>query len=139
VQTRPLSSDDSDLLLSVERGVFDEDPRPELVRAFLADPRSHIVAAIEDQAIVGFASALHYVHPDKPAELWINEVAVAPGFRGRGIGKGLMTEILALGRHLDCVTAWALTEEQNRAARALYASAGGTPSTCVMVEFPLSG
>ena len=31
---------------------------------------------MDEEQIVGFASAVHYVHPDKPPELWINEMGV---------------------------------------------------------------
>jgi hypothetical protein len=40
--------------------------------------------ATAGDTVVGFASAVHYVHPDKAPELWINEVGVAePGDRIR--------------------------------------------------------
>ena len=33
---------------------------------------------------------VHYVHPDKAPELWVNEVSIAPAYRGRGLGKAVM-------------------------------------------------
>jgi aminoglycoside 6'-N-acetyltransferase I len=60
------------------------------VAEFLRDERHHLAVAIEDETVVGFASGVHYVHPDKPAELWINEVGVAPSHHRRGIGKPLL-------------------------------------------------
>lgn len=48
---------------------------------FLRDPRHHIAVAIEDGVVVGIASGVHYLHPDKPPELFVNEVGVAPAFR----------------------------------------------------------
>ncbi len=107
----------------------------------LSDPRHHIAVAIDEGQIVGFASAVHYVHPDKPTELWINEVAVAPGHQRRGVGKAVVLRILALGRELGCVQAWVLTDKTNTAARALYASAGGhdAPGDTLMVDFDLDG
>ena len=74
-------------------------------------------------SIVGFVSAVHYVHPDKPQpELWINEVGVADGYRGQGIGGALMRATLDVGRRLGCAEAWVLTERSNEAAMRLYAS-----------------
>ena len=61
------------------------------------------------------ATAVHYVNPDKPPELWINEVDVA------------------------ATQAWALADEPNRVGRALYERAGGQPAAqpAIMYEFPL--
>ena len=44
---------------SVLPGVFDGPTRPELVSEFLADPRHHMAVALDDERIVGFASAVH--------------------------------------------------------------------------------
>lgn len=127
------------MLERVARGVFDEPIDRRRSATFLADPRHHIAVAIDRGVVVGFASAVHYVNPDKPPELWINEVGVAATHRRRGCGKTLLRALFAVGRRLGCVEAWVLTEPANRAARALYRSAGGrkkrTPS--VMYEFPL--
>jgi hypothetical protein len=79
---RHLGPDDEQVLRHVAAGVFDHDVDPALASEFLRDPRHHLVVAIEDGSVVGFASGVHYVHPDKPAELWINEVGVAPRTSG---------------------------------------------------------
>ena len=100
-----------------------------LTAEFLRDPRHHLAVAIEDGRIVGFASAVHYVHPDKAPELWINEIAVAPTHQRRGIAKAILSALLARGRQLGCVAAWVLTDEHNEAARALYRSGGGSRSS----------
>lgn len=63
--------------------------------------------------------------PDKPTELWINEVGVAPTHQRRGIGRSLVQALLEKGRVLGCVEAWVLTDEENTPARQLYGSAGG--------------
>ena len=42
---------------------------PLLADALLRDPRHHLVAAIADDRLVGFVSALDYWHLDKPREL----------------------------------------------------------------------
>ena len=75
---RLLEDGDQGLLGRVAPEVFDHAVDPLLADAFLRDPRHHLVAAIADDRLVGFVSALDYWHPDKPRELWINEVGVAP-------------------------------------------------------------
>jgi len=64
-----LNSGDEKLLEASERSLFDGDLRPKLGSQFLSDPRHHLAVAIEDSTIVGFASAVRYIHPDKPDEL----------------------------------------------------------------------
>jgi aminoglycoside 6'-N-acetyltransferase I len=136
---RMLRAGEEGLLLHAAPDVFDNAVRPELAREFLADPRHHIAVALESDVVVGFVSAVHYVHPDKPMELWINEVGVAPSHRKRGLAKEMLQTVLAHGRALGCKEAWVLTGADNAAARALYASAGGRerPEKTVHVEFAL--
>jgi len=132
-----LEADAASVLDRVAPDVFDLPLRPELVAEFLSDPRHHLAVAIESGAIVGFASAVHYVHPDKAAELWINEVGVAPGHRGRGLGGRLVTRLLELAGELDCRDAWVLTERDNAGAMALYRSIGGVERAgTVMFSLP---
>jgi ribosomal protein S18 acetylase RimI-like enzyme len=134
-----LSSKDYPLLLNVAEGVFDNPVNESFGREFLGDPRHHVVVAIADDTIVGFASAVHYIHLDKPPELWINEVGVASTHQGQGIGKAIMKEILSLGRKLGCKNAWVLTDRYNEPANQLYRSAGGKfgEEYTVMYEFDL--
>jgi aminoglycoside 6'-N-acetyltransferase I len=137
---RKLTAEDSHVLMNPAEGLFDRAVQPRLTAEFLNDPRHHLVAAIDDDKVVGFVSAVHYVHPDKPTELWINEVAVAPTHRERGIGRRMLDAMLAHGRALGCPCAWVLTDRGNAAAMRLYAGAGGVqnPTPAIMFEFPLT-
>ena len=134
-----LSLADAALLNRVADDLFDEAIQPALAREFLGDSRHHLAVAIDDGLVVGFASGVHYVHPDKPAELWINEVGVAPSHQQRGLAKELLRTLLAAARELGCTQAWVLTDRDNTAAMRLYASAGGDPGTHehMMFEFRL--
>lgn len=122
---RLLSPDDASVLDHVAPDVFDHDLDPRFTAEFFADPRHHLAVALDGQTVVGMASALHYVHPDKPPELYINEVGVAPAYRNRGVGRELLGELFAHGRALGCAEAWLGTEKKNAAARRMYAAAGG--------------
>lgn len=121
-----LGSGEAAVLAHVAADVFDNPVDPALAAAFLADPRHHIAVAIDAGQVVGFASGVDYLHPDKLPELWINEVGVAPSHHRQGLGKRLMACLLAHGRALGCAGAWVLTEMGNGPARALYEAAGGT-------------
>jgi ribosomal protein S18 acetylase RimI-like enzyme len=126
IDIRVLSPNDEAVLTRVAPGVFDHDVDPALSREFLRDPRHHLAVALEDGTVVGFASGVHYVHPDKPAELWINEVGVAPTHQRRGLGRQLLGALFARARELGCREAWVLTSPANGAAVRLYESAGGS-------------
>jgi ribosomal protein S18 acetylase RimI-like enzyme len=140
VEIRLLARADGAVLDRVAPDVFDGPIDPRWAAEFLADPRHHLAVAIDDGEVVGFASAVHYVHPDKSPELWINEVGVAPSHQRQGIGRRVLAELLRHGTALGCVQAWVLTSPANDAAQGLYASAGGRAEDepSVLFEFPLS-
>jgi GNAT superfamily N-acetyltransferase len=141
IEIKLLGLPDAGLLARVAPGVFDHPIDAERAAEFLADPRHHLAVAIEQDVVVGFVSAVHSVHPDKPRpELWINEVAVAATHRGRGLGTGLLRALFARARELGCGEAWVLTDRSNTAAMRLYATAGNAdaPSDHVMFTFKLN-
>jgi ribosomal protein S18 acetylase RimI-like enzyme len=129
IEVKVLQRGDDRILMNVAAEVFDNPVDVGLTREFLEDPRHHIAVAIDGGLVVGFASGVHYIHPDKPAELWINEVAVAPTHRRRGLGKAVVRALLEVGRAHQCKAAWVLTDRSHVAAMALYSSVGGTEGT----------
>jgi GNAT superfamily N-acetyltransferase len=141
LEIRILGPGDETILRNVAPGVFDHALKPALVAEFLDDERHHLAVAIEDETVRGFASGVHYVHPDKPAELWINEVGVAPSHQGQGIGKAIVEALLEHAKRLGCREAWVLTDRTNQAAMRLYASTGGkeAPHDQVMFTYFLNG
>lgn len=139
-EIRILLPRDASVLDRVAPGVFDRPIDPRWTREFLGDQRHHLAVAIDATVVVGMASAVHYVHPDKPPELWINEVGVAATHRRTGLAGALLHALFAHGRTLGCTQAWVLADESNVAARALYARAGGRAAAepAIMYEFPLA-
>jgi ribosomal protein S18 acetylase RimI-like enzyme len=127
VSIHVVSQDNASLLDSVDDDVFDGVVQPHLTRAFLSNPANHLVVAVAEGRVVGMASGVSYVHPDKPLALFINEVGVAGRFHRQGIGRQLVTRLLETGRQLGCTEAWVATEFGNLSARALYESLGGVP------------
>jgi ribosomal protein S18 acetylase RimI-like enzyme len=83
---------------------------------------------------------VHYLHPDKPPELFINEVGVAHSHHRQGLGQRVVQALLERGRVLGCRLAWVLTSRTNTPAMRLYARLGGSEASekgQVMFEFPL--
>jgi ribosomal protein S18 acetylase RimI-like enzyme len=95
------------------------------------------VAMIGEQ-VVGMASAVHYAHPDKPPELRVNEVGVVPSDQGQGIGRQFLRALFARGRELGCSEVWLGAEEENTAARRLYAAVGGKEESMVYITSRLA-
>ena len=137
---RILEAGDEAVLEQVAPDVFDGPLDARLVTEFLSDPRHHISVAIEDGMVVGMATAVHYVHPDKQPELFINEIGVAPALRGRGVGKQLLEALFERGTQHGCATAWVLTDTKNERAAGLFKSVGGAKASggVEMYEFRLA-
>ena len=90
--------------------------------------------------MVGFASGVHYLHPDKPPQMFVNEVGVSPAHQGRGLGKSVLQALLEKARALGCTEAWVLTDRGNLSAMRLYGGAGGRDDgDSMMWTFPLGG
>ena len=136
---RLLGPGDASVLNNVAPGVFDNAIDPRWTAEFLSDPRHHLAMAIDEDWVVGMASGVHYVHPDKAPQLFINEIAVARPYQGQGIGRRLMERLLDRGRELGCRGAWLGTDRSNTAARRCYAAAGGVVALedQLLVEFDL--
>ncbi|MET0312051.1 MAG: GNAT family N-acetyltransferase [Burkholderiaceae bacterium] len=135
---RLLGAGDETVLDCVSPDVFDDPIRPRRLREFLRDDRHHLAVALDGELVVGMASAVHYVHPDKEPELWINEVGVAPSHEGRGVGRRLLKALFGHGRELGCGEAWVMTGEDNAPARRMYAAVGGHESRAMYITFDLS-
>jgi ribosomal protein S18 acetylase RimI-like enzyme len=138
---RLLGPQDAGVFDRVADDVFDHPIRADAAREFLDDPRHHMAVALDGDVVVGMASAVHYVHPDKPAQLFINEVGVAPSHQRLGLASRLVALLLDRGRTLGCCEAWVATEVDNAPARALYTHLKGRedPVHAVVYTFALAG
>lgn len=124
-----LSQSNAALLTNIAPDVFDNAIDPNALAAFLADPRHIMFVAVENGVVVGMASAFEYVHPDKPPQMFVNEVGVTPAHQRRGIGRNLVAALLEQARLRGCSAAWVAADEDNMTAQALYASVPGGASS----------
>src|SRR5262249_55020112 len=124
IEIKLLGPQDGGVLANVASDVFDDPIDRVRAEEFLADPRHHLAVAVDDGLVVGFGSAVHYVHPDKlRPERWINEVSVAETYRLRGLATRMLRTVFGAGRRAGCAEAWVLTDRANTAAMRLYATA----------------
>jgi ribosomal protein S18 acetylase RimI-like enzyme len=140
VRIRILSAREHAVLQNVASDVFDDAVDASLAQEFLVDPRHHLAVALTEAGqVVGMASGVHYVHPDKAPQMFINEVGVSGHYEGQGIGKRLLAALLQRASELGCTAAWTATEPDNAKAQALYSRAGGVKESTpvIMFTFPL--
>ena len=122
---RLLGPADAALLAGADPELFDRPVDARWSAAFLGDPRHHIVVAVIEGRVVGSATAVHHMHPDRAPTLHILEVAVAHAHQRRGVAKAMIDVLLAHGRSLGCTTARVGTESDNTAAATCRVSPSG--------------
>jgi ribosomal protein S18 acetylase RimI-like enzyme len=105
---------------------------------FLADPRTLLFVADDDDALVGWLYAYELVRPEGRHAMLLYEVEVAAEARGRGHGRALVEALLAEARTRDHFRVWVLADPDNEAARALYTATGGKRSAQVMFTWGLA-
>ena len=134
-----LSNANAELLKDIAPEVFDYEINPQYLKAFLGDPCHIMYLAIDNKVVVGMASAVEYFHPDKPPQLWINEVGVALSHRKRGIGRQLVQKLVETAKDRGCVYAWLGTDTDNVAAQACFSSVpeGEPPQHFLLYEWEL--
>ena len=125
IEVRRLSSADV-AVLDDFAPAFDGPIDPRSTAAFLGDPRHHLLVTWFDGHATGFVSATEILHPDKPMELFLNELAVIEDWRRRGVATALLDALERLAVAQGAAQIWVLTDEMNAAAVATYRRAGGT-------------
>ncbi len=140
IEIRVLRRDEGAILANVAPDVFDDPVIQQVAEQFLGDPRHHLAVAIDGNLVVGFASGVHYLHPDKPhPEFWINEVGVAPAHQAQGWAKRSCTLCCKLRRAWVALKPGCLPSATTSPRMRLYQSIGGdeAPDETVMFTFRL--
>jgi ribosomal protein S18 acetylase RimI-like enzyme len=117
--------------------LYDGPPVRTATDAFVADPRHHLLVALDDDGrTVGFISGVEVTHPDKGTEMFLYELAVARDARHQGIGTALTTSLADLARSKGCYGMWVGVDTDNVAAHATYRTAGGgKPEPCDLITW----
>lgn len=137
VEIRRVGPGDAALFERIADDVFDEAVDPARLAAYLAAPGHVMLVALQEGVVVAQLAAAIHRHPDKPTELYIDEVGVAPTMHRQGIARAMLLEMLALGKSLGCEESWVGTEHDNVAARGLYEAFGGKAEPFVMYVLKL--
>ena len=134
IVVRSIGNADAALLERVTEDVFDEPIVADRLSAFLSEPNQLLVVALCDGSVVGQVTAYIHRHPDKQAELYVDNVGVAPAFQRQGVARRMLAEMLLLGKNHGCEMIWVATESTNEPARALYRSLGFKGEAMVWYE-----
>jgi aminoglycoside 6'-N-acetyltransferase I len=138
IEIRRLTLADAALFDRIADDVFDHAIDRDRLAAFLATPGHYFIAALADGRMIGQLAAVLHRHPDRrPIELYVDELAVAPAWRRRGIARRMLDAAFALGRELGCEELWVATEPDNLPARGLYETRGAPAEPVVMYVFRL--
>jgi ribosomal protein S18 acetylase RimI-like enzyme len=105
--------------------LFDDPPQPSATERFLASEGHHLLIAYVNDEPAGMVTGVEMTHPDKGTEMFLYELGVDAGFRGRGIGRALVTALAEVGRERGCYGMWVVTSADNAAALSTYRGAGG--------------
>jgi ribosomal protein S18 acetylase RimI-like enzyme len=116
--------------------LFDGPLDREATDRFLADPGHHLLLAYDGLRPVGMVTGVELTHPDKGTEMFLYELGVDEGSRGRGLGTALVEALAAVALRRGCYGMWVLTDDDNAAAVGAYRAAGGSrPSDCLLLEW----
>jgi aminoglycoside 3-N-acetyltransferase I len=119
-----------------ERNACDEGLRDEDVAALLRSETFWALAALEDGVVVGglTAHALPMTR-SRSTELFIYDLAVKPEWQRRGIGRALISELIASGRKAGIGTAFVPADNEDTHALEFYRAVGGVPSAVTFFTF----
>ena len=132
---RRVGSDSANLLDRVAPDVFDDDIVQARLATYLAQPTNLLVVALKAGEVVGQAAAVIHHHPDRPTELYIDNLGVTPDLKRQGIATATLDELVAWGGELGCEEIWVATEPDNFPARALYQGRGSEAETFAMYVY----
>ena len=116
---RPLVDGDLERVLEIENGAFSTPWKESTFRGLLHRTDTDLVAAESGGGLVGYAVAWTVLDQSE-----LGNVAVAPGARGRGIGRALVDAIVARVRRRGARECFLEVRESNLVAQGLYRDMG---------------
>lgn len=113
---RPMRWPDIEAVHAIETSVFEVDPwSAEQFWGELAQPTREYVVAEDAGTIIGYAGA-YLLPPDSD----VQTIAVAPAEQGRGVGRILLEELIAIAVRHDCAQLLLEVRSDNESAIGMY-------------------
>ncbi len=120
VSTHWIGQSNTHLLGKVASGTFDHDINPLRLERYLANTANWMGVAVHEGEVVGMVMAVVHTHPDKPTELFVDEIGTADEWRRKGIARRLMQDIFDRADKEEIDEIWLGTESGNIPAQKLY-------------------
>ncbi|MEP0392077.1 MAG: GNAT family N-acetyltransferase [Erythrobacter sp.] len=115
-----ITHDNRKLLGSVSPGVFDHAIDPDRLNAYLASPANWMGVAIHEGLVVGMVMTVIHNHPDKPTELFLDEIGTGDDWRRKGVARLLIQAVFDRADEAGIEEIWLGTEPDNIEANGLY-------------------
>ncbi|QTX05454.1 ribosomal protein S18-alanine N-acetyltransferase [Agromyces archimandritae] len=124
VLMRIAAASDLDAIMDLEQATFEADAwsQASMLRE-IEDPNTRYLVAVDDQHGTLFAYGGVLAPPGAP-QADIQTIAVAPASRSRGLGRGLMHQLIAEARRRGAQEVFLEVRADNPVAQALYDSLG---------------
>jgi ribosomal protein S18 acetylase RimI-like enzyme len=117
ITIRLLGPDDVDVLDRVRPGTFAQDPDPVHAWAFLTTGVNATTVALSEGQVVGYATGIVIMHPNRPREFLVTDLGVHQEFRGRGLGTRLVERLRNVAAERGCESMAMLSESSNGGAQ----------------------
>ena len=122
--THWISAQNAHLLDRIAPGTFDFALKPDLLRRYLANPANWMCVAMHDDLVVSMCMCVVHDHPDKPTELFLDEIGTGDDWRRQGCARMLIKSVFERCDAEGIEEIWLGTEPENMPARGLYESFG---------------
>lgn len=118
------------LLDRLAEDVFDYEIDPARVAAYVAAADHALYVAVRDGVVIGQARAVLHRQPDSGADIYIDNLGVAPEAKRQGVATALVDALVTWGKATaPCRSVWVATELDNGEANGFYAAHGFTLQT----------
>src|SRR5262245_57478217 len=85
------------LLETIAADVFDLPVDPARLAKYVDAPGHFMLVAMDGRQVVGQIAAVMHHHPDKPTELYLDEIGVSPAWQRQGIARRMLDAMQELG------------------------------------------
>ena len=133
-----LGESNMDILNNYDEDIFDEKVDSLRLAAMLKEQNNILLVAVNEGVVIGQVLAVIHRHPDKPTELYIDDLGVSEKFQRRGIATHLLEQLYVIGMERGCEEVWVATEPENEPAIKFYNSLNLAARNVIVFEGNLS-
>ena len=138
VEIIQLSESNMDVLNNYDEDIFDEKIDTYRLAAMLKERNNILLVAVHEGVVIGQVLGVIHRHPDKPTELYIDDLGVSEKFQRRGVATRLIEQLYIIGIDRGCEEVWVATEPENEPAIKFYESLNLAARKVIVFEGNLS-